>query len=166
MRTVSTLENISRFYRNVVAITSEHPTMPYDDKRSTWLAHPDKDYSPARLDGLIDLAAHVLRQALQDLASEDLVIALDALAWWIDPEGAELYLQALGMDLECDDILTIFGTIDPNSFRNSARKHGRSDTAPAADIPRAAAGRATIAHRRPGRSSKAAGASSAGRRTG
>jgi len=43
------------------------------------------------------LAAHVVLQAAADLHSPDPLVSLDALLWFVDPYGAALWLDMLGI---------------------------------------------------------------------
>lgn len=67
----------------------------------------DSDYSPARRDGFLRLAACVLTEAIRDLYSADPVRSIDALAWLACDESAIVYLQGLGVNVYTNcDVLT------------------------------------------------------------
>lgn len=50
------------------------------------------------------LAAGIVKQAVEDYTSDDVVKALDALAWFLDEGGAGLLLDALELPTDPDRI--------------------------------------------------------------
>lgn len=80
----------------------------------------DKRLGVVPMDPLLQLAGAVCRQAVEDYYSSDPVVSLDALAWWLDPAGAGLFLGA--MNLENDPDLIFRRLINARKSVNRGRK--------------------------------------------
>lgn len=82
--------------------------MAYRQDGYEWGNAPEPETSPASRDPVVNLAACVARQALRDLTGRDPVMALDAFMWFVYGPG-RLFLEAIGFDLESEDILVALG---------------------------------------------------------
>lgn len=105
------------------------------------IAKTEDDYQPpaslAMLDGYRRLALRAVLEALEDFRSADLVTALDALHFLIDPAGAALWLDALGVpggdnaDLIFIKVLTNDKNQGSSVGRPANRSGRRNDPRPA-----------------------------------
>jgi hypothetical protein len=94
--------------------------MAYKDSRE-WGSVPAPEASAIELDPVLSLAARVIIRALEDFKSSDMLIALDAFCWWLDPLGGPFWLDALDLPGDPDQCFVRILEADNGHTRRSSK---------------------------------------------
>ena len=113
---------------------------------------PDPIPSQAYIDPMGRLANAVLLKAAHDVRKPNILESLDALAFWLDPWGAALWLEALGYQVTPAKALTdICGGDDVQTNRYCARSNKNDGRKGKGEIRQGTGANLTILHKSSGR---------------